>query len=196
MKVTNKALRPHEDSLTKVLKDTMPGLAPNAAGDTSQTIVTSAIDDRLLGVDQHRLLIRPDPFHVTVLFQPTLSFLQRVSESLPSGIESPQTSTVVLDQFVLNVYLPRLEEKVSDLFHDAVTGTYLSDSRSLKSILMHLQDQKCFNQIHSPGAFHRNLLPKCDIYHIKRYFFVSDKRIEGEYTSYGPHKLSMRHASQ
>lgn len=126
MKVTNKALRPHEDSLTRVLKDTMPGLAPNAAGDTSQTIVTSAIDDRLLGVDQHRLLIRPDPFHVTVLFQPTLSFLHRVSESLPSGIESPQTSTVVLDQFVLNVYLPRLEEKVSDLFHEAVTGTYLS----------------------------------------------------------------------
>jgi exocyst complex component 4 len=136
MKVTNKALRPHEDSLTRVLKDTMPGLAPNAAGDTSQTIVTSAIDDRLLGVDQHRLLIRPDAFHVTVLFQPTLSFLQRVSESLPTGIESPQTSSVVLDQFVLNVYLPQLEEKVSDLFHDAVTGTYFSSSRRLKSILM------------------------------------------------------------
>jgi exocyst complex component 4 len=136
MKVTNKELRPHEDSLTRVLKDTMPGLAPNAAGDTSQPIVTSAIDDRLLGVDQHRLLIRPDPFHVTVLFQPTLSFLQHVSENLPS-IESPQTSTVVLDQFVLTVYLPRLEEKVSDLFHDAVTGTYLFSSYSLKSILMH-----------------------------------------------------------
>ena len=137
MKVTNKALRPHEDSLTKVLKDTMPGLAPST-GDTSQTIVTNAIDDRLLGVDQHRLLIRPDAFHVTVLFQPTSSFLQRVSESLPSGIGSPQTSSVVLDQFVLNVYLPRLEEKVSDLFHDAVTGnTYLSSFRCLELILMH-----------------------------------------------------------
>ena len=127
MKITNKALRPHEDSLTRVLKDTMPGLAPTATSDTSQTIVTSATDERLLGTDQqHRLLIRPDAFHVTVLFQPTLSFLQRVSEILPSGIESPQTSSVVLDQFVLNVYLPRLEEKVSDLFHEAVTGIYLS----------------------------------------------------------------------
>ena len=124
MKVTNKALRPHEDSLARVLKDTMPGLAPNAAGDTSQTIITSAIDEHLLGVDQHRLLIRPDAFHVTVLFQPTLSFLHRLSETLPSEIESPQTSTV-LDQFVLTVYLPRLEEKVSDLFHEAVTGIYL-----------------------------------------------------------------------
>ncbi|KAF8807754.1 hypothetical protein BYT27DRAFT_7189848 [Phlegmacium glaucopus] len=123
MKITNKALRPHEDSLTRVLKDTMPGLAPNAGGDTSQTVVTSATDERLLGIDQqHRLLIRPDAFHVTVLFQPTLSFLQRVSETLPTGVESPQTSSVVLDQFVLNVYLPRLEEKVSDLFHEAVTG--------------------------------------------------------------------------
>jgi len=126
MKITNKALRPHEDNLTRVLKDTMPGLAPNAAGDTSQTIVTSATDERLLGVDQqHRLLIRPDASHVTVLFQPTLSFLQRVSETLPTGIESPQTASAVLDQFVLSVYLPRLEEKVSDLFHEAVTGIYL-----------------------------------------------------------------------
>ena len=137
MKVTNKALRPHEDSLARVLKDTMPGLAPNVVGDNSQTIVTSTTDERLLGGDQqHRLLIRPDAFHVTVLFQPTLSFLQRVSKILPSGIESPETSSVILDQFVLKVYLPRLEEKVSDLFHEAVTGIYFS-SFLLQSILMH-----------------------------------------------------------
>ena len=138
MKITNKALRPYEDSLTRVLKDTMPGLAPNPTSDNSQTIIASAIDERLLGVDQqHRLLIRPDAFHVTILFQPTLSFLQHVSETLPSGIESPQTSSVVLDQFVLNVYLPRLEEKVSDLFHEAVTGIYLSRPRRLKLVLMY-----------------------------------------------------------
>lgn len=122
-KLTSKALRPHEDGLTRVLKDTMPGLAPSAAGDTIQTIVSNAQDDRLLGVDQHhRLLIRPDAFHVTVLFQPTLSYLHRVSEILPSGVEFAQASSSVLDDFVLKVYLPQLEEKVSELFHNAVTG--------------------------------------------------------------------------
>ncbi|KAF8973579.1 exocyst complex component sec8 [Flammula alnicola] len=124
IKLTNKALRPHEDGLTRVLKDTMPGLAPTAAGDNAQTIISNVTDDRLLGADQHhRLLIRPDAFHVTVLFQPTLSYLQRISEILPSGVESAQASSAVLDEFVLTVYLPQLEEKVSDLFHEAVTGT-------------------------------------------------------------------------
>lgn len=101
----------------------MPGLAPNSGGDNPQAIVSSVQDDRLLGVDQHhRLLIRPDAFHVTVLFQPTLSYLHRIAEILPSGVESAQTSSAVLDEFVLTVYLPQLEEKVSDLFHEAVTG--------------------------------------------------------------------------
>ncbi|KAF8913032.1 exocyst complex component sec8 [Gymnopilus junonius] len=124
LKVTNRALRPHEDGLTRVLKDTMPGLAPSAAGETLQNVINNTMDDRLLGADQHhRLLIRPDAFHVTVLFQPTLSYLQRVSEILPSGVDSAQASSTVLDEFVLTVYLPQLEEKVSDLFHDAVTGS-------------------------------------------------------------------------
>src|SRR6267378_1670238 len=99
MKLTNKALRPHEDGLTRVLKDTMPGLAPNAAGETTQTVIINTADDQLIGADQHhRLLIRPDAFHVTVLFQPTLSFLQRISEILPSSIVSAQTSSAILDE--------------------------------------------------------------------------------------------------
>ena len=101
----------------------MPGLAPGAAGDIVQTIVSSITEERLLGSDQHhRLLIHPDAFHVTVLFQPTLAFLHRVVDILPPGFHTSQTSSSVLDEFVLNVYLPQLEEKVLDLFHDAVTG--------------------------------------------------------------------------
>jgi len=99
----------------------MPGLA-SGAGDVTQTIVSSIKDERQLGNDQHhRLLIRPDAFHVVVLFQPTLSFLYRIAEILP-GSQVSQNSGSVLDEFVLKVYLPQLEEKVLDLFHDAVTG--------------------------------------------------------------------------
>ncbi|KAF6766580.1 Sec8 exocyst complex component-specific domain-containing protein [Ephemerocybe angulata] len=90
-KSTNKALRSHEEGLTKVLKDTMPGLAP------------------------------ADAFHVTILFQPTLSFLERMTDTLPAGVESVRTSSAVLDDVVLKVYLPQLEEKVLDLFHEAVS---------------------------------------------------------------------------
>jgi exocyst complex component 4 len=124
MRATNKALKPHEDGLTRALKDTMPGLAPGAGGDPSQTIISSATDERLLGSDQHhRLLIRPDAFHVTVLFQPTLCFMHRIAEILPNDIQTSQTSNSGLDDFVLKVYLPQLEEKVLDIFHHAVTGS-------------------------------------------------------------------------
>lgn len=124
MRLTNKALKPHEDGLTRVLNDTMPGLVPGSSGDALQVTLTSiGTDDRMLGTDHHhRLIIHPDAFHVSVLFQPTLRFLDRISEVLPFGVESARTSSAVLDEFVLKVYLPQLEEKVSDLFHDAVTG--------------------------------------------------------------------------
>lgn len=127
MKTTSKALKPHEDELTRVLRDTMPGLvqAPSE-GAVQATLATVGTDDRLLGVGQHhRLLIRPDAFHVSLLFQPTLSFLGRVADVLPSGLESARASSSVLDEFVLKVYLPQLEEKVSLLFHQAVTGRCL-----------------------------------------------------------------------
>jgi exocyst complex component 4 len=77
-------------------------------------------------MDQHhRLLIKPDTFNVTVLFQPTLAFLDRVVDVLPAGLESARASSMVLEEFVLKVYLPQLEEKVLDLFHSAVTGVFL-----------------------------------------------------------------------
>ncbi|KAJ7706369.1 Sec8 exocyst complex component-specific domain-containing protein [Mycena rosella] len=123
-KLTNKALRSHEDELTRVLKDTMPGLVQSSESTVQAALSTVGTDDRLLGAggQHHRLIIRPDAFHVSVLFQPTLAFLDRVSDVLPSGVESARESTAVLDDFVLKVYLPQLEEKVSYLFHQAVTG--------------------------------------------------------------------------
>lgn len=121
-KILNKALRSHEDELTRVLKDTMPGLVQSSES-TVQAALSVGTDDRLLGAGQHhRLVIRPDAFHVSVLFQPTLAWLDRVSDVLPSGVESTRESTAVLDDFVLKNYLPQLEEKVSFLFHQAVTG--------------------------------------------------------------------------
>ena len=126
-KLSNKALRSHEDELNRVLRDTVPGLVQGSSESTVQaTLSTVGTDERLLGMDQHhRLLIKPDAFHVSVLFQPTLAFLDRIAEVLPSGLESARASSAILDDFVLKVYLPQLEDKVSLLFHHAVTGKYI-----------------------------------------------------------------------
>lgn len=126
-KLITKSLREHEDELNRVLKDTVPGLVQGPSETAVQvTLVTVGTDERLLGTDQHhRLLVKPDAFHISVLFQPTLAFIDRVTEILPSGFEAARASSAVLDEFVLSVYLPQLEEKVSLLFHQATTRKIL-----------------------------------------------------------------------
>ncbi|KAF8445773.1 Sec8 exocyst complex component-specific domain-containing protein [Boletus edulis BED1] len=123
-KSTGKFLRRHEHELMRVLRDTMPGLVQSSSENTVQSALSSlGSDERILGAGQHhRLLIKPDAFHVSVLFQPTLAFLGRVKNVLPDGVESAQSASEVLDDFVLKVYLPQLEEKISLLFHYAVSA--------------------------------------------------------------------------
>jgi exocyst complex component 4 len=124
LKLTGKSLREHEDELNRALKNTVPGLVQGSAETAVQaTLATVGTDERLLGTDQHhRLLVKPDAFHISVLFQPMLAFIDRMTEILPTGFKAAKTSSALLDEFVLKVYLPQLEEKVSLLFHQAVAG--------------------------------------------------------------------------
>ncbi|KAG9118766.1 hypothetical protein FRC07_006557 [Ceratobasidium sp. 392] len=118
-KPITRALRSHEDGITQVLRATVPGLITSLSEPATQ--FTTGAD-----ASEHRLLIRPDAFHVSVLFQPTLAFLDRVAVCLPEGVaggEGGQKGSLFLDDFVVKVYLPQLEEKVSSLFHQAVGGT-------------------------------------------------------------------------
>ncbi|KAJ1301826.1 hypothetical protein OPQ81_009054 [Rhizoctonia solani] len=121
-KPVNRALRPHEDGITQVLRATVPGLITSLAGEGSAGAQFTTGPD----ASEHRHLVRPDAFHVSVLFQPTLAFLERAAACLPEGVAEGVGETgggsLFLDDFVVRVYLPQLEEKVSNLFHQAVGG--------------------------------------------------------------------------
>ena len=116
----------HEEELNRVLKDTVPGLVPGSAEASVQaTLSAVGSDDHLINPGHHhRLLIKPDAFHVSVLFQPTLAFLQRIADILPSGMDSTRASSAVMDDFVLKVYLPQLQERVTELFLHSVNGRH------------------------------------------------------------------------
>lgn len=102
----------------------MPGLVHASSDNAVQaTLATVGTDDRLgREGNHHRLLIRPDAFHVSILFRPTLAYLDRVSGILPSGLDAARSASAVLDDFVLKIYLPQLEDRVSELFQQSVTG--------------------------------------------------------------------------
>lgn len=124
-KTSAKTLKRHEDELTRVLKESVPGLVGGSADTTTQASQSTGTgtDDRYTGAGAHFRIIKADAFHVTVLFQPTLAFLQRVEQVLPPGMgDVARASTAFLDEFVVKVYLPQLEDKVATLFHQAAVS--------------------------------------------------------------------------
>lgn len=120
-----KTLKAHEEELAVALKQSVPGLAKESGEAAAQAAFSSiGTEDRLSAQGHHALLLAPDAFHVGVLFQPTLAFLDRMVEILPAGVESARPASVFLEEFVLTVYLPQLQEKVHNLFHVAISGTH------------------------------------------------------------------------
>lgn len=85
----------------------------------------------------HKTLVPSDSFNVSVLFSPTLAFLERASEIMPSGLMGGYDagSAGFLDEFVLRTFLPQLEEKVSRVFFLAVGGESLATPASSADIL-------------------------------------------------------------
>ncbi|KAI8850248.1 hypothetical protein BC829DRAFT_389576 [Chytridium lagenaria] len=100
------------DSLEKEYKDIVSSAAPNS------TPATASADSTSLGVAAgHRLLVRPDPYNVLLAFKPTIAF----SEKIEASIEfSSGTFKIFLEDFILNVFLPQMEERVLEYFHNFV----------------------------------------------------------------------------
>ncbi|CAG8559752.1 1079_t:CDS:10 [Racocetra persica] len=70
----------------------------------------------------HRLVVKPDAFNVSVLFKPTSAFLEKVKTMLPPGDHrSSEDFTTFLDDFVSNVFLPQIGDKIFELFQKATS---------------------------------------------------------------------------
>ncbi|GAA5941737.1 exocyst subunit SEC8 [Sporobolomyces koalae] len=132
---SSKALKTYEDSLNQALKAAVPGLITDGVPSvtTTSALIVASTDfsngSRGSGLNgTHKALVPADAFNVSVLFGPTLSFLERVKEIMPGGLvndEETNASTSFggfLDEFVLRTFLPQLEDKVASVFHQAVGG--------------------------------------------------------------------------
>ncbi|PWN54385.1 hypothetical protein IE53DRAFT_323094 [Violaceomyces palustris] len=128
----NAILRRHEDALTASLRASVPGLVSSIEGPAgsshqsrhNQVVVSSTRSDEQYAGAGHRLLVKPDAFNVSVLFQPALAFIQRVEQVMPSEAagETSKGFSAFLDEFVQDVFLAQLEDKVRSLFQSAVGG--------------------------------------------------------------------------
>lgn len=118
----NNEIKEVDEALKQTLRASVPGLINLQQGENILNN-NSATDDRLSSSGRHRTLIPPNPFNVTVLFQPTLSLIERTTTIVPQGFEEEMSQFgTVLDDFVRDVFLPQLDEKVTASFQQAVSG--------------------------------------------------------------------------
>ena len=108
------AMKREQDDLDDILKSSVPGLVSKSRGRSGINL-----DTRHPGSDStaagHKLVVEPSVFNVNLLLPPTLSFLQRLKDIVPVNSNiAMSTLTSFLDDFLINVFHPQLEEAISE----------------------------------------------------------------------------------
>ena len=101
-----------EEELDEILKSSVPGLVTKSKS-TTNNLADRGNDSSIAG---HKMLIDPTVFNITILLPPSLTFLQHLKDIVPPTSTIPMsTLTSFLDDFLINVFHPQLEEAVIDL---------------------------------------------------------------------------------
>ncbi|KAF3938669.1 hypothetical protein ABW19_dt0206120 [Dactylella cylindrospora] len=103
----------NQDDLEAILKANVPGLVQDSAIPAIREEETQVSDGSATG---RKLLVESTVFNMGHLLSPSLTFLQRVKDIVPAGLGVGQsTFTSFLDDFLVNVFLPQLEDTLREL---------------------------------------------------------------------------------
>jgi exocyst complex component 4 len=79
-------------------------------------LTTSIYDNKSADIGGHKSLVEPSVFNMSLLLPPTLGFLNRLKNIVPPNSDlATSTLTSFLDNFLVNVFLPQLEETLDKL---------------------------------------------------------------------------------
>ena len=102
--------------LDQILQTSVPGLVSKnqrQSGIIHNVVTGIATEGPAVG---HKLLVDPNVFNIASLLPPSLSFLQRLRDIVPHDTEiAVSTLTSFLDEFIVNVFHPQLEDTVTEL---------------------------------------------------------------------------------
>ncbi|KAE8397030.1 Sec8 exocyst complex component-specific domain-containing protein [Aspergillus pseudonomiae] len=107
-------MKAEQNELDEILRSSVPGLVSK----TRQKSTPNGTSDSKQGNSGtgHKILIEPSVFNMSILLPPSLSFIQRLKEIVPVDSDiAMSTLTSFLDDFMVNVFLPQLDETVTDL---------------------------------------------------------------------------------
>lgn len=107
-------MKAEQDELDEILRSSVPGLVSKSRQKAS-AIDASQSKQGNSGTG-HKILLEPSVFNMRLLLPPSLSFIQRLKDIVPVDSDiSMNTLTSFLDDFMVNVFLPQLDETVTDL---------------------------------------------------------------------------------
>ncbi|KAG9552344.1 hypothetical protein KCU86_g7278, partial [Aureobasidium melanogenum] len=103
-----------KEDLDFILKSSVPGLAATGTTPAVKDAESEKNEDR--SATGHKLLVEPSVFNMGILLPPSLSFLTRLKDIVPPSSEIvTSTLTSFLDDFLMNVFHPQLEEALADM---------------------------------------------------------------------------------
>ncbi|KAK2603469.1 exocyst subunit [Conoideocrella luteorostrata] len=119
------------DALEGIIQATVPGLTSNSRkggqeSKKSRVAVDGGLTRRDTGpglvgsgkqpIGSYKSLVEPSVFNMSLLLPPTLTFLQRLKTIVPPGSDlATSTLTTFLDNFLVNVFQPQLDETLAKL---------------------------------------------------------------------------------
>lgn len=103
-----------QKDLDEILQTSVPGLVSKSRLKPSTTDTVRARQEN--SGTGHKLLVEPSVFNISIVLPPSLSFIQRLKDIVPMNTDiALSTLTSFLDDFLINVFQPQLEEAVTDL---------------------------------------------------------------------------------
>lgn len=114
MDTKSSELTQERDDLEFILKTSVPGLVSDSKRPEDMSTNNSTnLDGSATG---HKLLVEPSVFNMGILLPPSLAFLERLKEVVPSNADIVMsTLTSFLDDFLVNVFHPQLDETLIEL---------------------------------------------------------------------------------
>ncbi|KAL8803599.1 MAG: hypothetical protein Q9182_003104 [Xanthomendoza sp. 2 TL-2023] len=103
-----------QEDLDRMLQHSVPGLVSKFQRRSETRFSKGPVSKG--GPATHKLLAESSVFNIALMLPPSLSFLQSLKEIVPPDSDiAVSTFTSFLDDFLVNVFLPQLEETVTEL---------------------------------------------------------------------------------
>ncbi|EMC97031.1 hypothetical protein BAUCODRAFT_138412 [Baudoinia panamericana UAMH 10762] len=109
-------LTTEREDLEFILRSSVPGLVNTSQAQNARPDAENSTIRADMSATGHKLLVEPSVFNMSVLLPPSLAFLNRLKTIVPShsGVVA-STLTSFLDDFLINVFYPQLDETLVDL---------------------------------------------------------------------------------